>query len=159
MMQQTQQTQKVVCWRHGQLPEYAKSLFALTGRIGLDAGDSDEIALRKRLAYSAPVRATYYSVECRIPRRWRAARGCHPGFYSVFTPINTIILARICNFRVYRFSQPSIILILPWLVTLSLGGFRQSGVVIIWAALCTIRALLLDELHRTLFWIIDLSFC
>jgi hypothetical protein len=79
MMQQTQQTQKVVCWRHGQLPEYAKSLFALTGRIGLDAGDSDEIALRKRLAYSAPVRATYYSVECRIPRRWRAARGCHPG--------------------------------------------------------------------------------
>jgi adenylate cyclase len=48
-------------------------------------------------------------------------------------------------------SQLFLILILPWLVTMSLAGFKPSSVVIIWAALCSIGALLLDELRRTFF--------
>jgi adenylate cyclase len=37
---------------------------------------------------------------------------------------------------------------------LSLGGFKNSGVVIIWAALCPLAALLLEDLRRTVFWIL-----
>ena len=40
---------------------------------------------------------------------------------------------------------------------MSLGGFKPSSVVIIWAALCPIGALLLDELRRTLFWIVGFA--
>jgi guanylate cyclase len=39
-------------------------------------------------------------------------------------------------------------------VTLSLGGFKQSSVVIIWAALCPLGSLLLEDLRSTSFWIL-----
>jgi adenylate cyclase len=58
------------------------------------------------------------------------------------------------NLESYRFTQLLLILILPWLVTIALGGFRQSSVVIIWAALCPLGSLLLEEPKRTLFWIV-----
>jgi len=76
-----------------------------------------------------------------------------PGFYSIFTPINAALFARTRNLGLYRFIRMFLILILPWLVTMSLGGFKRSSGVIIWAALCPIGALLLDDLRRTLFWI------
>ncbi len=49
-----------------------------------------------------------------------------PGFYSVFTPINTAIFARTRNLGIYRFTQLFLILILPWLVTMSLGGLIDA---------------------------------
>ncbi len=39
-------------------------------------------------------------------------------------------------------------------MSLSLGGFKQSSVVIIWAALCPLGSLLLEDLRSTSFWII-----
>ena len=77
-----------------------------------------------------------------------------PAFYSIFTPINTAIFAWSRNLGFYRFTQLLTILILPWLVTMSLGGFRESSVVIIWSALCPLGSLLLEDLRRTLFWIV-----
>jgi hypothetical protein len=77
-----------------------------------------------------------------------------PAFYSVFTPINTALFAWSRNLGLYRFTQLLMILVLPWLVTLSLGGFGQSSMVIIWAALCPLGALLLEDIARTLFWLL-----
>jgi hypothetical protein len=37
---------------------------------------------------------------------------------------------------------------------LSLGGFRESSVVIMWAALCFLESLLLDDRPRTLIWVV-----
>ena len=45
-------------------------------------------------------------------------------------------------------------LVLPWLVTLSLGGFKNSSAVIIWAALCPVVSLLVEDLRQTLLWIV-----
>ena len=146
-------------WHRGLISDYAKRLFALAARIGLDAGDNDETALRKRLAVvlcagTLPLTVVWSAIYLAVGVPLAAAI---PGFYSVFTPINTAIFARTRNFGVYRFSQLFLILILPWLVTVSLGGFKQSSVVIIWAALCPIGALLLDELRRTLLWIVGFA--
>ena len=77
-----------------------------------------------------------------------------PAFYSIFTPINTAIFAWSRNLGFYRFTQLLTILILPWLVTMSLGGFTELSVVIIWSALCPLGSLLLEDLRRTLFWIL-----
>lgn len=77
-----------------------------------------------------------------------------PAFYSVFTLVNTAFFARTRNLRVYRFTQLLLILILPWLVTIALGGFSESSVVIVWAALCPLGSLLLEEPRRTLLWIV-----
>ncbi len=76
-----------------------------------------------------------------------------PGFYSVITPINTLIFAHTRNLGIYRFTQLLLVLILPWLVMISLGGFRQSSAVVVWAALSPLSALLIDDLRGTLFWI------
>ena len=142
--------------RFSRISAYGKALLGLAGRIGLDPSDSEETALRKRLAVvlcagTLPLTVLWSAIYLVAGAPLAAAI---PGFYSVFTPINTAIFARTRNLGAYRFSQLFLILILPWLVTMSLGGFRPSSVVIMWAALCPIGALLLDELRRTLFWIV-----
>jgi adenylate cyclase len=133
-----------------------KALITLIGRIGLDTSDSDETALRKRLAVvlcagTLPLTLLWSAVYLAAGAPIAAAI---PGFYTAFTPINTAIFAHTRNFRFYRFSQLLLILLLPWLVTLSLGGFKQSSVVIIWAALCPLGSLLLEDLRSTSFWIV-----
>jgi adenylate cyclase len=133
-----------------------KALITLIGRIGLDTSDSDETALRKRLAVALctgtlPLTLLWSVIYLAAGAPIAAAI---PGFYTAFTPINTAIFAHTRNFRFYRFSQLLLILLLPWLVTLSLGGFKQSSVVIIWAALCPLGSLLLEELRSTSFWIV-----
>jgi guanylate cyclase len=133
-----------------------KALITLIGRIGHDTGDSDETALRKRLAVilcagTLPLTLLWSAIYLAVGAPLAAAI---PGFYTAFTPINTAIFAHTRNFRFYRFSQLLLILLLPWLVTLSLGGFRQSSVVIIWAALCPLGSLLLEDLRSTSFWIV-----
>jgi adenylate cyclase len=45
-------------------------------------------------------------------------------------------------------------LVLPWVVMMSLGGFKESSVVIIWAALCPIVSLLVGVLRQTVLWIV-----
>jgi adenylate cyclase len=133
-----------------------KALITLIGRIGHDTGDSDETALRKRLAVilcagTLPLTLLWSAIYLAVGAPLAAAI---PGFYTAFTPINTAIFAHTRNFRFYRFSQLLLILLLPWLVTLSLGGFRQSSVVIIWAALCPLGSLLLEDPRSTSFWIV-----
>src|ERR1700727_3413692 len=111
-----------------------KALITLIGRIGFDPSDSDETALRKRLAVvlcagTLPLTLLWSAIYLAVGTPIAAAI---PGFYTVFTPINTTIFARTRNFRFYRFSQLLLILLLPWLVTLSLSGVKQSGVAIVW---------------------------
>jgi adenylate cyclase len=133
-----------------------KALITLIGQIGLDTSDSDETALRKRLAVvlcagTLPLTLLWSAIYLAVGAPIAAAI---PGFYTAFTPINTAIFARTRNFGFYRFTQLLLILLLPWLLTLSLGGFRQSSVVIIWAALCPLGSLLLEDLRSTSFWIV-----
>ena len=143
--------------RYSRISAYGKTLLGLAAQVGLDPSDNDETALRKRLAVvlcagTLPLTVLWSAIYLAVGAPLAAAI---PGFYSLFTPINTASRTR--NLSVYRFSQLFLILILPWLVTMSLGGFKPSSVVIIWAALCPIGALLLDELRRTLFWIVGFA--
>src|SRR6202789_4118874 len=119
-----------------------KALITLIRLIGVDTSDSDETALRKRLAVvlcagTLPLTLLWSAVYLAVGAAIAAAIA---GFYTAFTPINTAIFAHTRNLRIYRFSQLLLILLLPWLLTLSLGGFRQSSVVIIWAEVCALRS-------------------
>lgn len=136
-----------------------KALITLIGRIGVDTTDSDETALRKRLAVvlcvgTLPLTLLWSAIYLAVGVPIAAAI---PASYTAFTPINTAIFAHTRNFRFYRFSQLLLILLLPWLVTLSLGGFKQSSVVIIWAALCPLGSLLLEDLRSTSLWIVGFA--
>ena len=133
----------------------SKRLLDLAGGIGLDARDNDETALRKRVAVvlfggTLPLTIAWSAIYLAVGAPLAAAV---PGFYSVTTPINTLVFAHTRNLRIYRFTQLLLVLILPWLVMISLGGFRQSSAVVVWAALSPLGALLIDDPRGTLFWI------
>jgi guanylate cyclase len=126
------------------------------GRIGTAAADTNEVALQKRLAVvlcagTLPF-TTLWSVIYLLMDAPLAAVA--PVFYTVFTLANTALFAWTRNLEFYRFTQLLVILISPWLVTIALGGFQQSSVVIVWAALCPLGSLLLEEPRRTLLWIV-----
>ena len=142
--------------RLGWVSDYAKGLVALAGRIGLDPTDSHETALQKRLvvvlcAGTLPLTVLWSAIYLAVGVPLAAAI---PGFYSIITPINTAIFAWTRNLGFYRFTQLLTILILPWLLMMCLGELGESSVVIIWAALCPLGSLLLEDLRQTLFWIV-----
>ena len=128
----------------------------MAGRIGADPLESGDAALQRRLLVLLAVgtlpltilwSVTYFAAGAPL-----AASA--PAVYSVVTPINTVLLGWTRNFRFYRFTQLLMTLVLPWVVLMSLGGFRQLSVVIVWAALCPLCSLLVEELRQTMLWIV-----
>ncbi len=133
-----------------------RSATAWAGRVGALATDTNETALQKRLtvvlcAGTLPLTALWSVIYLQMHAPLAAA---FPAFYTLITPLNTALFAWTRHLEFYRFTQLLLILILPWLVTIALGGFHQSSVVVIWAALCPLGSLLLEELRRTLVWIV-----
>jgi guanylate cyclase len=138
------------------LSRRASALVQWAGRIGIGPTDSSEVALHKRLIVvlcvgTLPLTALWSAIYLAAGVPLAAAV---PALYTAFTPINTAVFAWTRNLGLYRFTQLLLILVLPFLLMLVLGGFRESSVVIIWAALCPLGSLLLEELRQTLFWIV-----
>jgi guanylate cyclase len=138
------------------LSRHASALVQWAGRIGIGPSDSSEVALHKRLIVvlcvgTLPLTALWSAIYLAAGVPLAAAV---PALYTAFTPINTAVFAWTRNLGLYRFTQLLLILVLPFLLMLVLGGFRESSVVIIWAALCPLGSLLLEELRQTLFWIV-----
>jgi adenylate cyclase len=141
--------------RQGTSVDYAQRLAAAAGRIGVDPADSGEIPLQKRLTvllFLGTVPLTIFWAVAYLAVSAPLAAST-PLTYSVIAPINTAIFAMARNLAFYRFTQLLVTLILPFLVMVSLGGFSESSVVIIWAALTPLMALLLEGLNGTVFWI------
>jgi len=140
----------------GRLSRAAGALLDWAGQVGADLRDSVETALQKQVAVvlcvgtlplTALWSAIYFAVGVPVA-------GAIPAFYTVFTPINTALFHWTRNVGYYRFSQLLTILVLPWLVMLALGGFGPSSMVIIWATLCPLCSLLLEDLRQTMLWIV-----
>lgn len=133
-------------------------LVARVLQIGADPADSSDIALQKQLTVALSLVI--------VPLAWfwggvYFAAGAPlaatiPLSYSVITPITTAIFAFTRHLGFYRFGQLLMFLILPWLLMTSLGGFKNSSAVIIWATLAPLAALLLEDLRRTVFWLLGL---
>ena len=120
---------------HHRIRARSKRLVDLAGSIGLDPRDNDETALRKRVAVvlfggTLPLTIAWSAIYLAVGAPLAAAV---PAFYSVITSINTLIFAHTRNLGIYRFTQLLLVLILPWLVMISLGGFRgNSSAVVLW---------------------------
>lgn len=123
--------------------------------IGSEPGDDSDLALKKRLMVllsigvvpAALIWAAIYFVA------GAGVAGLVPAAYCVIAPLNTAIFATTHRLGFYRFSQLLVILVLPFLLMLSLGGYRQSSAVIIWSALAPLAALVLGDLRGTIGWI------
>ena len=130
-------------------------MVARVANIGADPGDSSDLALRKRLVigltlFPAPAATIWGAVYFAAGARFS---GAIPALYSLIAVANTGLFAYTRNLDFYRFSQLLLILLLPWFLMESLGGFSDSSAVIAWAALCPLAALLFEDLRRTTLWL------
>jgi guanylate cyclase len=134
----------------------AARLVALSGRIGADPLESSDVSLQRRLLLLMSVGTLPLTVLWSVTYFAAGAplAASAPAVYSVVTPINTALLGWTRNFHLYRSTQLLMTLVLPWVVMMSLGGFKQSSVVILWAALCPLVALLVEDLRQTVLWIV-----
>lgn len=115
--------------------------------IGTDADDDDDIRLRKSLL-----------VICAVPfviagTAWgilyiafgETLSGMIPLSYSCVSLLSIMHFGLTRRYPFFRFSQLTLILLLPFLLMLSLGGFVNGSAVVLWALVCPLGALFFDE--------------
>ena len=127
--------------RFGWATAASAKLVALAARVGADPLESGDAALQRLVMVLLAVGTLPLTILWSVVYLAAGAplAAAAPAVYSVATPINTALFAWTRNLRLYRFIQLLMTLVLPWLVTMSLGGFKNSSAVIIWAALCPRR--------------------
>ncbi|MDF1878453.1 EAL domain-containing protein [Sulfurimonas sp. SAG-AH-194-C20] len=76
-----------------------------------------------------------------------------PMFYALVSALTLIYFKRTKNIHFVQKSQMSLILILPFLLMWSLGGFTQSSYIFIWAFYAPITALIHDKGAKSLYWL------
>jgi len=123
-------------------------------RIGSDPNDEDDIRLQKSLL-----------VVCAIPFIFAGAAwgvmyilfdeplaGAIPLSYSIISLFSTIRFGRTRQYRFFRFSQLTLILLLPFFLMVALGGFINGSGVILWSLICPLGAMLFDEPRHAPRW-------
>jgi serine phosphatase RsbU (regulator of sigma subunit) len=78
--------------------------------------------------------------------------GSFPLAYSLISAVSLIYFFRSKRYKFFCRSQLALILVLPFLLQWSLGGFSTSGAVIIWSILSPIGALMFAGTARALPW-------
>ncbi len=81
--------------------------------------------------------------------------GSIPLIYSVLSGLSLFHFFRTKRYGIFRFSQLSLILLLPFLLQFSLGGFASSSTVMIWSILSPVGALMFAGTVRALPWFLS----
>ena len=126
------------------------------GAIGVLAEDSEEERLSKAtLTFAAVLMATMATVWVStywLLGLWRS--GAIPFAYQLATAVGVVVFARTKRFGPFRASQLVMMLALPFLLQASLGGFRTSSAVELWAVTAPLGALLFQGARKATPWFI-----
>lgn len=132
-----------------------QQVLARVARIGADPHDSDEVRLQKTLlalgsfmfiAAGALWGLIYFSFGEYIA-------GSIPFGYAIISILSVIVFHLTRRYEPFLFIQLLLILFLPFLLMIALGGFIRSSAVILWSLLSPLGALLFDEPRRALRWL------
>jgi len=75
-----------------------------------------------------------------------------PLCYAIISLLSLIVFAVTHRYRFFRFSQLFLVLLLPFLLMMAMGGFISSSAVILWSFISPMGALLFDEPRHAPFW-------
>jgi adenylate cyclase len=131
-----------------------KRALALVARIGSDPDDDDEIRLQKSLLVvcSFPFMVAGVAWGLMYVFYNELLAGIIPLSYSTVSLLTIIQFGRTRQYRFFRFSQLTLILLLPFFLMVALGGFVNGSAVILWALICPLGALLFDEPRHAPRW-------
>ena len=123
-------------------------------RIGADGTDSEDIRLQKRLLVAialmiSPAALIWGSIFLAFEERVAATI---PLTYTAVSAAGFVVLAFTRDLRLFRTSQLLAILLLPFLLMLSLGGFVHGSAVILWSSLCPLGAMLSVGRMQAISW-------
>ena len=124
-------------------------------RVGADPNDSDELRVQKSslvlgsfmFIFAGALWGILYFV-C-----GQTIAGWIPISYAIVSFLSMIVFHVTRRFQVYLVSQLLLILFLPFLLMIALGGFIQSSGVILWSLISPLVALLFFEPRRALRWL------
>jgi len=124
--------------------------------LGAEPGERDEVRLQKTLmvmgSFMFIAAGSIWGVTYILLGETLA--GLIPLSYAIISFLSFVIYAVTRRFRFYCFSQLLLILLLPFLLQLALGGYVNSSAVILWALLCPLGALLFAASPRAWRWLL-----
>jgi class 3 adenylate cyclase len=134
--------------------EKLKSWAERIALLGVDPADSDDVRVQKVTLTLATVTVTVLAVAWVVVY---AALGLPlsaaiPFTYQAASIVSLIGFARNHDYRVFRFSQLVLMLVLPFLLQWSLGGFVGSSLVSLWALVAVFGALFFYSAREALPW-------
>jgi guanylate cyclase len=124
-------------------------------RIGAGPDDGDEVRLQKTLLTLGSLMfiaagffwgVLYFSFGEYIA-------GSIPMGYAIFSALSVLIFHWTRRYRFFLFTQLLLIIILPFLLMIALGGFVKSSAVILWSLLSPLGAMLFGDPRQGLRWL------
>ncbi len=135
--------------------ETLRKLYHTTLNIGIDKDDSKELKLDKISITIVPVimapAGLIWGIILLSLGDWFAA--IFPLFYAFASLINLIIFQKNKNIVPIKCSQMLLVLLIPFMLMWSLGGFANGSYVMIWAFFSPIAALILDRGSKSIYWL------
>lgn len=121
----------------------ATRLITRVMRIGARPGDPRDLRLRKQALVLVSVTITLLATVWTLSYVWLGLplAAASPLAYQLISIASLVYLARTGNFDVLRFVQIATILVLPFTVQWSLGGFQNASAVMVWAFAAPLTAL------------------
>ena len=133
-----------------------KRISVVVEQIGASPNDTDDIRLQKTLSVGialmiVPAGFVWGSIYLILGEPLTALI---PLFYAVISLLSITIFAMTGLYRLYRSQQLLMILVLPFLMMATLGGFVNGSAVILWALLCPFGALLFTDRRQAVWWLL-----
>lgn len=137
------------------MQKLVQQILPQAARIGSNPHDSDEVRLQKTLLTlgsfmfimaGAFWSALYFSFG-------EIVAGSIPLGYVMISCLSIVIFHFTQRHRLFLFTQLLLILFLPFLLMIALGGFIKSSAVILWSLLSPLGAMLFDEPRQALRWL------
>ena len=128
------------------MSQLIRNILAWAVRIGADPQDDDEIRLRKSLlaicAFLFVLAGAAWGLMYILLGELQA--GMIPLSYAVVSLLSIFHFGLTRRYHLFRFSQLMLILLLPFFLMMTLGGFVNGSAVIIWSLISPLGALLFD---------------
>ena len=131
------------------------SLSQAVGRVGAAPGDTDEIRLQKTLVFVFTCAMSLAGIVwgCLAYLVYQSALAALPPFgYMILSSLNVAIFALTRRFRLFRFIQLSLSLVLPFLMMVALGGFVNGSATILWSLIAPLGALVVADRRQATLW-------
>lgn len=136
------------------MSKFPRELFERIARIGAIPSDDDDIRLHKSLLVVCAVlfmfAGTAWGVMYILFGEPMAA--VIPLSYAIVSLLSIMYFGLSRRYHLFRLSQLTLILLLPFSLMVALGGFVNGSAVILWALLCPLGALLFDEPRNAPRW-------